>query len=182
MKKLINIIIVVMLLMAASESITKSSALSMEMHNIIYLTTSREQALAISYIKMANPAAQTYFFIDKYCEMYSVPKKIASNVARLETGYKGPMKKYNPYQVSYSNAYGAMQVIYPTAQEVWRDDPVMYEKLSVNRLVYDLDYNIHTGVKYLSMLHSKYGNWMIVLGFYNTGHVGINEYALQGTK
>jgi soluble lytic murein transglycosylase-like protein len=147
-----------------------------------YLTTLREQIIAASYIKITDPAAQTYFAINKYCEMYNVPEKIAFNVAGLETGYKGPIKNYNPYQISYAYAYGAMQVVYSTAQHIWQNDPEMYEKLSIERLVFDIDYNVHTGVKYLKILYDEYGDWRLVLAVYNTGNTRLNDYAIQGTK
>jgi soluble lytic murein transglycosylase-like protein len=136
------------------------------------------------YTQTLNPSSQIYFSINKYCDIYNVPKKIAFNVATLETGWKGPKKsnKYNPHQISTAEAYGPMQVLHSTALDVWKDDSIVVKTITKNRLLNDIDFNVHTSIRYLRYLHDRYGDWTIVLGYYNTGYPKINEYAMKGTK
>lgn len=183
MRQIFNILGIILLLIFASDTITPTNASSMSLHGDEYFTALREQQFAESYIKVADDASRVYFYIDKYCDKYGVPKRIAYSVAKLETNYKGPNdKKYNPYQVSPTYAYGVMQVVYSTAIHVWNDDATIRANISREKLLYDIDFNVHTGVKYLSILYNEYGSWPVTLGFYNTGYAKINEYAIQGTR
>jgi soluble lytic murein transglycosylase-like protein len=57
-----------------------------------------------------------YESIEKYSEIYDVPKYIAYNVAYMETKYRGPFHfNYNPEQVSSAGALGPMQIMPGTA-------------------------------------------------------------------
>jgi soluble lytic murein transglycosylase-like protein len=110
--------------------------------------------------------------IERYSTEYNIPKYIAYNIAYKETRYKGPFHwRYNPYQVSYAGAIGAMQIMPGTSR--------LINKKSVpkEKLMYDLEFNVKTSMKLLNKLYKKYQNWSTVCGCYNTGKPIVNDYA-----
>lgn len=120
------------------------------------------------------PCLQVYYYIEQYADTFDIPKKYAYGVANAETGYRGPFHwKYKHNQTSSASACGPMQIMVSTARWV-NDDEVSSKKLRT-----DIEYNVRTSMKYLRMLHDKYGDWKIVMGYYNTGHPRVNEYAIK---
>lgn len=110
--------------------------------------------------------------IEKYSDIYKVPKHIAYNVAFLETGYRGPFHwKYNHKQISSTGALGPMQIIPSTA------DYVNGKRVDRKELLSNIDLNVELSMKYLSYLYDIYGDWGIACGFYNTGYPIVNSYA-----
>jgi soluble lytic murein transglycosylase-like protein len=133
-----------------------------------------EQGIALhKEITSTDPAClQVYYYIEQYADSFDIPKKYAYGVANAETGYNGPFHwKYNHKQTSSSKAYGPMQILLSTARYVNGDE------VSAKKLKNDVEYNIKTSMKYLRMLHDKYGDWKKVFGYYNTGYPRVNEYA-----
>jgi soluble lytic murein transglycosylase-like protein len=125
-------------------------------------------------IEYAPPCIQLYALLEKYSDQYEVPFDIAIGVAREETGYKGPFHwSYDPKQVSYANAYGAMQVQVPTANDNWSD------QVTSKMLLNDLELNVHIAMKLLARLKKRYGNWKVALGAYNSGRPIVNDYAVR---
>jgi soluble lytic murein transglycosylase-like protein len=125
-------------------------------------------------IEYAPPCVQLYSLLEKYSTQYDVPFDIAIGVAREETGYRGPFHwSYDPKQVSYANAYGAMQVQVPTANDNWE------ERVTSKMLLTDLELNVHISMKLLARLKKRYGNWKVALGAYNSGRPIINDYAVR---
>jgi soluble lytic murein transglycosylase-like protein len=125
-------------------------------------------------IEYAPPCVQLYSLLEKYSDEYGVPFEIAIGVAREETGYRGPFHwSYDPKQVSYANAYGAMQIQVPTANANWD------ERVTAKMLMTDLDLNVHISMKLLARLQKKYGNWKVALGVYNSGRPIVNDYAIR---
>jgi soluble lytic murein transglycosylase-like protein len=125
-------------------------------------------------IEYAPPCVQLYSLLEKYSDQYEVPFDIAIGVAREETGYRGPFHwAYNPKQTSYANAYGAMQVQVPTANDNW-ENPV-----TSKMLLDDLELNVHISMKLLARLKKRYGNWQVALGAYNSGRPIVNDYAIR---
>lgn len=113
-----------------------------------------------------------YETIEKYSDIYNIPKHIAYNIAYRETTYKGPFHwNYNPYRTSVSGAEGPMQVMPSTARIVNN------RKIKPVDLRTDIELNISTSMKLLSQLYKRYGDWELVCGAYNTGRPIINEYA-----
>lgn len=113
-----------------------------------------------------------YETIEKYSDIYNIPKHIAYNIAYKETTYKGPFHwNYNPYRTSVSGAEGPMQVMPSTARIVNN------RKIKSVDLRTDIELNISTSMKLLSQLYKRYGDWELVCGAYNTGRPIINEYA-----
>ena len=50
-------------------------------------------------------------------------------------------------------------------------------KVSSDELRTDIELNIDVSCKMLKKLYGMYGRWDLVLGYYNTGHPMVNEYA-----
>lgn len=127
----------------------------------------------VDLVKISPPALQVYHAINKYAPKDSIPYKIAFGVAKLETGYYGPLDlSYNYAQTSVTGAEGGMQFIPSTARWV-ADDP----SLTREQIRYDIDLNVKLSMRYLRILKDRYNKWPIVLGYYNTGYPKINSYA-----
>jgi soluble lytic murein transglycosylase-like protein len=122
-------------------------------------------------------AEKMYESITTYADSFNVPLHIAFNVARIETGYKGPHHdSYNHRQVSSAGAVGAMQIM-PRYASYFAGFPVKR-----NELKDSIDLNVFISMKILSEHYKKYGDWKKVLGAYNTGKPVINRYAIEGVK
>lgn len=116
-----------------------------------------------------------YQAIEKYSEMYNVPKYIAYNVAYRETRYKGPFHwDYKHYQESFAGAIGPMQIMLATARS-----PIysMGEEITREELMNNIDLNVKISMRILSSDFEKTGNWELTCGKYNTGKLIINDYA-----
>lgn len=113
-----------------------------------------------------------YDNIEKYSIKYKVPKYVAYNIAYLETRYQGPFDwKYKPNLTSSVGALGPMQVMPTTANDIH------HKVISKIKLKNDINFNVETSMKLLQKLYEKYEDWGLVCGYYNTGHLQINEYA-----
>jgi len=123
------------------------------------------------------PCVQLYYAIERYAEKYGVPKRIAYNVAKHETGYEGPLDwDYNPALESSTGAVGPMQVLLSTGKMYGGSD------LTKKELKHDIDLNVEISMKFLARLHKQYGKWDVALGYYNTGYPVVNDYARQIVK
>jgi soluble lytic murein transglycosylase-like protein len=125
------------------------------------------------YSSIQSPTSmKMYELIEKYSDEYEIPKYIAYNVAYMETRYLGPFHwKYNPYQESFAGAVGPMQIMPTTSDYI---NKVNYSK---KRLTTDIELNVETSMKLLNRLYSRYKDWSIVCGCYNTGRPIVNDYA-----
>ena len=125
------------------------------------------------YSNIQSPTSmKMYELIEKYSDEYEIPKYIAYNVAYMETRYLGPFHwKYNPYQESFAGAVGPMQIMPTTSDYI---NKVNYSK---KRLTTDIELNVETSMKLLNRLYSRYKDWSIVCGCYNTGRPIVNDYA-----
>ena len=118
------------------------------------------------------PCVQLYDLLQKYSEKYEVPFRIAYGIAVLETSYGGPFDwNYDPKKISPMNAYGAMQVQVPTAEFIWG------RKVTKERLLNDMDFNVETSMRLMKHLYGVCGRWDVALGYYNTGKPMINGYS-----
>lgn len=139
---------------------------------------SMEKIYSEVYISNTIHSVQVYIAIKKYCKIYNVPEIYAFRVARIESGWKGPihLNYCASDKISSANAYGAMQVLLSTGQDVWKDKSITKE-----RLLTDVDFNVHTGIKYMRQLYDGqcHSNWPKVFAYYNTGYVELNDYALN---
>jgi soluble lytic murein transglycosylase-like protein len=120
------------------------------------------------------PCLKMYDAINKWATTYNIPLKYAFGIAFKETTYRGPFDwKYKHNQTSCVGAIGPMQIMPSTADFTWRT------KISRDRLMNDIDFNVHTSMKLLRTLYNKYGDWKIAFGCYNTGYPKINQYAID---
>ena len=123
-------------------------------------------------IATSPPAKQMYFYIKKYCLEYNIPEEYAFSLAYQETRYRGPLDSlYNHKQRSVCGALGPMQIMPSTANMIYG---TAVEK---NKLRSDIDLNVMISMKLLNLLHTKYQNWGLAFGAYNTGRPRINQYA-----
>lgn len=115
---------------------------------------------------------EMYLMIEKYSDMYSIPKQIAYNVAFLETRYEGPFDwTYKHDLTSPVGAVGPMQVMVSTANYI------NVEKTTRSNLRENIEFNVETSMKLLNRLYKKYGRWDKVCGAYHTGSPVVNWYA-----
>jgi hypothetical protein len=115
---------------------------------------------------------QMYTSIEKYSEMYNVPKYIAYNVAFLETRYQGPFHwRYDHRKVSSAGAQGPMQIITRWAHS--------YAQRTVGEreLRNNIDLNVKISMELLHKLRKPYNDWGLICGYYNTGYPRVNDYA-----
>jgi len=120
-----------------------------------------------------------YEMIEKYSDIYNIPKYIAYNVAYRETRYKGPFDwEYVPEQGSYAGALGPMQIMPSTGRSIYNKIMGFEEQISNDDLRDNIELNVMISMKILSRSYDKHGNWAIVCGKYNTGKEIVNEYAV----
>ena len=153
---------------------------------LVYLTyqvtTTKHDIQEIKSVLIDNnsPSIKMKESIEKYCEQYDVPLYIAYNTAYKETTYRGPFDfKYKPHLTSSAGAVGPMQIMLATARFIHKD-----KKITRERLINDIDFNVHTGIKLLAHLHKTYGDWNLASGAYNTGKKMTNKYSeyVSGNK
>ena len=120
------------------------------------------------------PCLQMYKHIKAYADTFDIPLRYAFGIARIETGYLGPMHwRYNPEQISSAGALGPMQVMLSTARGINKDNVTRHQ------LRTDIEYNVRTSMKLLRRLYNLRGNWKLVFGEYNTGRPCVNGYAIK---
>lgn len=146
---------------------------------LVYLTfqvtTTKHDIAEIKSFLIDNnsPSMKMKESIEKYCEQYDVPLYIAYNTAYKETTYRGPFDfKYKPNLTSSANAVGPMQIMLATAKFIHKDKKITREKL-----MNDIDFNVHTSIKLLAHLYKTYGDWNTASGAYNTGKKMTNSYS-----
>lgn len=119
-----------------------------------------------------------YDCIEKYSNIYEIPKYIAYNVAYKETRYKGPFDwGYNPERISFVGALGPMQIMPSTGRSYYNKIMGFKGTLSNDKLLTDIETNVMLSMKILRRTYDRVGNWSIACGEYNTGRPIINEYA-----
>lgn len=107
---------------------------------------------------------QMHHALIKYAKEYCVPIEFAFAVAYEETRYTGyNHTTYNNKMISSAGAIGPMQIMLSTARGVWNN-----RKIS-KHMLYDIDFNIKTSMKYINSLYLIYYDWGYVFGHYNTG-------------
>ena len=124
-----------------------------------------------------NSAQRLYASIMTYAKQYNVPLHVAFNVARIETGYKGPFHdEYNHKQTSKAGALGPMQIMpqYASAYAGFKvKKPVLKDSIELN---------VHISMKMLREWYNRYNDWGKAAGAYNTGRPVMNSYARNAIK
>ncbi len=80
---------------------------------------------------------------------------------------------------SHKGARGLMQVMPSTAE--WLS-PKMGLKYAGRDSLYDPEYNVKLGTRYLNMLHKRFGNMEKAIAAYNRGPDGLARYLRQGRE
>ena len=115
---------------------------------------------------------QMYSSIEKYSEIYKVPKYVAYNVAYLETKYQGPFDwDYHGRLTSYAGAVGPMQIITKWAHKY------AGRRITEKELRSNIDLNVMISMKMLRARYDMYKDWALSCGGYNTGSPVVSEYA-----
>lgn len=146
----------------------------------MWLHETEEEHIKIPLSKVdvySPPSLQMYNCIEKYSVKYNIPRNYAYGIAYKETRYLGPFHwDYNHKQGSSAGALGAMQIMPSTAEMMWKGTNV---KVTNNKILTDIEFNIETSMKLCRRLYDKYHDWKTVFGCYNTGQVLINQYAID---
>jgi soluble lytic murein transglycosylase-like protein len=119
-----------------------------------------------------------YEMIEKYSDIYEIPKHVAYNVAFRETRYRGPLHwNYIPYQTSSAGAVGPMQIMPATGRSVYK--MLGYKKrLNTDVLKTDIELNVMISMKVLRLFYNRHKRWDLACGAYNTGRPLLNDYAI----
>ena len=124
-----------------------------------------------------NSAQRLYASIMTYAKQYEIPLHVAFNVARIETGYKGPFHdEYNHKQTSKAGALGPMQIMPQYAS--------YYAGFKVKKPVLkdSIELNVEISMKMLRDWYNRYNDWGKATGAYNTGKPVMNSYARNAIK
>ena len=121
------------------------------------------QQKKVNNIKQTQQGKEIFKLVDKYSELYKVDSKFVHAVILVESGY-------NPNATSPCGARGLMQMM-----------PTTFNARKVGTNPYNMEQNIHAGVKYIAGLQAKYkGNMYMVASAYNVGG-GVVDRALKTT-
>jgi soluble lytic murein transglycosylase-like protein len=127
---------------------------------------------SISKPRPPTPAERLCAAIYKFAPIYDVPLNVAFNVARLETGYRGPFhENYNHKQTSRCGALGPMQIMPQYASHH------AGFKVTKQQLKDSIELNVEISMKMLQYWYDRYDNWIKATGAYNTGRPIPNKYA-----
>lgn len=106
----------------------------------------------VNQIKQTQQGKQIMSLVDKYSKQYKVDPKFVKAIILVESGF-------NPKATSSHGAKGLMQMM----------DNTFYAR-QVGKNPYDMEQNIHAGVKHIAGLSAKYkGNMYYVASAYNCG-------------
>jgi len=121
------------------------------------------QQQKVNSVKKTQQGQEIFKLVDKYSKQYNVDSKFVHSVILVESGY-------NPKATSPCGAKGLMQMM----------DGTFYAR-KVGNNPYDVETNIHAGVKHIAGLQAKYqGNMYMVASAYNVGG-GAVDRALKTT-
>lgn len=107
--------------------------------------------------------------VEKYADVYKVPRDICYAVIRTESGF-------DPTAVSSAGAVGLMQMMPATFADLTARTGDNYE----TGMLYDPDTSIRYGVYYLSMLYARYGVWDTAFAAYNCGMGRVDGWIAEG--
>lgn len=107
--------------------------------------------------------------VEKYAEVYKVPRDICYAVIRTESGF-------DPTAVSSAGAIGLMQMMPATFADLTARTGDNYE----TGMLYDPETSIRYGVCYLSMLYDRYGVWDTAFAAYNCGMGRVDGWIAEG--
>lgn len=104
-------------------------------------------------------------YVEKYSEMYGVPKEIIYAIIKVESNF-------DPNAVSKKGAMGLMQIMPATFD--W-----IAPKLGIegeHSLLFDPETNIHIAAYYLSYVYKEFAVWETCYAAYNAGHGNVRNW------
>lgn len=104
-------------------------------------------------------------YVEKYSEMYDVPKDIVYAVIKTESDF-------DPYAKSSKGAQGLMQLMPDTYEWICGKAEIPYNAENIT----DPEINIRCGVYYLSFCRDEFIIWETVYAAYNAGHGKVREW------
>ncbi len=104
-------------------------------------------------------------YVEKYSEMYDVPKDIVYAIIKTESGF-------NPNAESSKGACGLMQLMPNTYEWICGKAGIPYKSENIK----DPQTNIQCGVYYLSFCYDEFIVWETVYAAYNAGHGQVREW------
>lgn len=107
--------------------------------------------------------------VEKYAREYDIDDNLIYAVIKAESNF-------DEGAVSRKNAKGLMQLMYNTAEDVAQTIGLEIDEEKIK----EPDINIKLGVKYLSILMSKYGNLEVSLAAYNAGSGNVDNWISKG--
>ncbi|CAG9000547.1 MAG: Soluble lytic murein transglycosylase [Candidatus Celerinatantimonas neptuna] len=124
------------------------------------------RAKAWNLLPMRFPIAYSQYFV-KQARNYQVDPLLLLSVARQESGF------YR-YAQSHAGARGIMQVTPSTARHLLSQQG---KRLRTTSQLYDLEFNISLGTRYLSMLLDRFhGNRFVAIAAYNAGPSRVDRW------
>ncbi len=109
-------------------------------------------------LEITHPTEYTEF-VEKYSEVYSVPKEIIYAVIKTESSFRSDA-------VSDKGAIGLMQITPDTY--AWLCTKDSFDSDSADML-YNPEINIRAGTLFLSLLYTEFGIWDNAYAAYNAG-------------
>ena len=108
-------------------------------------------------------------FVEKYADIYKVPRDICYAVICTESGFQSTA-------VSAAGAIGLMQMMPATFADLTARTGDNYE----TGMLYDPETSIRYGIYYLSMLYDRYGVWDTAFAAYNCGMGRVDGWIAEG--
>ena len=122
--------------------------------------------VATAYEKRAHPLKYSEF-VEKYSELYNVPREIIYGVIKAESGFRSDAISDS------AGAIGLMQIMPSTYEDI--AERLLGEFAAVG-LLYDPDTNIKYGTFYLRHLYDRFKSWELAYAAYNAGPSRVNAW------
>ncbi len=117
-------------------------------------------------------------FVNNYANQDKIPTSLVYGLMREES-------TFNPQIQSWANAYGLMQLLYPTAKAAARTKPnplPFHPNLKVEDLLTP-EINIRLGIRHLRMLYRQFdGKLPMMIGAYNAGSRWVKRWLKRSPK
>ncbi|GBD04279.1 Soluble lytic murein transglycosylase [bacterium HR19] len=103
--------------------------------------------------------------IAKASSIYKVPRALIFSIALIES-------HFNPIAISPSRAIGVMQIIFPTAKEVFYEMKIPFTQ----DFLFEPEINIKAGTHYIWKLKTMLGSYMLAIAAYNAGPNAVKKW------
>ena len=111
--------------------------------------------------------------VSKYSEMYDVDENLVYALIKAESNFNQNAK-------SSKGAIGLMQLMEETAKDVANRIDLETNQNEISDMLFDSDFNINLGTKYLSILLDRYQNIELSVAAYNAGIGTVDNWIEKG--